>query len=233
MDNSRTYNEQLLAYLSGYVTDHKQQRITEVLALRTRRLTVVLEDIFKPHNASAVLRTAECYGIQDIYVAEDRNPYEVNPYVTRGAGKWLSLHRFRAHNAHNIARCFIDLRDKGYRIVATSPGEGAVNYTDFEPAGDKIALVFGAEETGVSEYVREHADQLIKIPMYGFTESFNISVSAGILIEYFQREMKSSGNWSLSDDEIVELRLEWYQKVVPNVEFHIKHFDKQYHQKNR
>ena len=224
--NSIEYQKALLAYLSDYVTENKKERFEAVLGQRTRFLTVVLEDLFKAHNASAVMRTAEGLGLQDIHVVEQRNAYDYNPYVLRGAGKWLTLHKYN-RTEQNMKLCFDHLKSQGYQILATSPHEYAKDYREFE-IKQKTAVVFGAEETGISDYVREHADGFVQIPMRGFTESFNISVSAAIVLEDFNRQIRSLENIGLTSDEIFALKLEWYKKMVPNVDTHIRSFNKKF-----
>lgn len=224
--NSIEYQKALLAYLSDYVTENKKERFEAVLSQRTRFLTVVLEDLFKAHNASAVMRTAEGLGLQDIHVVEQRNAYDYNPYVLRGAGKWLTLHKYN-RTEQNMKLCFDHLKSQGYQILATSPHEYAKDYREFE-IKQKTAVVFGAEETGISDYVREHADGFVQIPMRGFTESFNISVSAAIVLEDFNRQIRSLENIGLTSYEIFALKLEWYKKMVPNVDTHIRSFNKKF-----
>lgn len=225
--NKAKYQEDLLRYLSEYVTENKKKRFDQILSQRTRYLTIVLEDLFKSHNASAVMRTAECMGIQDIHVVEQRNTYDYNPYVLRGSGKWLTLKKYNDTD-QNMKTCFDHLRKEGYQILATSPHEYAVDYHDVQ-IDQKTAVVFGAEETGISDFVKAHADGFVKIPMQGFTESFNISVSAGIILENFNHQIrKKQYDYHLTADEIFALKLDWYQKMVPHVELHLCEFDKNY-----
>lgn len=225
--NSISYQKELLDYLSDYVTENKKTRFEDILSQRTRHLTIVLEDLFKAHNASAVMRTAEAMGIQDIHVVEQRNAYDYNPYVLRGAGKWLTLHRYNETD-QNMKMCFSHLKKQGYQILATSPHEYAKDYKDFKIT-KKTALVFGAEETGISDYVKESADAFVKIPMRGFTESFNISVSAAIILEEYNQQLRNKcKDYHLTQEEIFALKLEWYQKMVPNVDSHLRAFEKSY-----
>ena len=139
---------------------------------RTRYLTVVLEDIFQSQNASAVLRTCDCFGIQDVHIIENRNPYEINPDVELGSAKWLNMNRYNK-SGHNTLEAFTELRKKGYKIIATSPHKNDLMIQDL-PIEHKIALVFGSEREGLSDIALQNADAFVKIPMYGFTESFNI-----------------------------------------------------------
>lgn len=224
---NKEQQQELLVYLSEYISKHKRNRIEEVLQERTRHVTVVLEDIFKPHNASAVLRTCECYGVQDIHIVEQRNAYDVNRYVTRGSAKWLSLHKYDHPNHDNIDICFDKLKNQGYKMYATSP-IGNIEPTDI-PLNEKVAIVFGTEETGISDYVKENSDGLVNIPMYGFTESFNISVAAAILLEHVIGNLKKSNHkWNLNQDEMHNLKYEWYQSVIKHSEPLIQNYLKNY-----
>jgi len=205
--------KELIEYFEEYVTLHKQQLISTILSKRTRHLTVVLEDIFKPHNASAVIRTCECLGIQDLHVIEQVNSYAPNPYVTRGATKWMSL-----YNYSDSASCLASLKDKGYRIAVTTPDENAISYKEFD-LSKPFAMVFGTEFTGVSDAVKEQADEFIYIPMVGFTESLNISVSAAILLEEFSSRLRETDvKWELTSEEKTELTLIWYKNIVKRSE---------------
>jgi tRNA (guanosine-2'-O-)-methyltransferase len=215
--------QELINYLSDYISEHKRNRMEEVLEQRTRHVTVVLEDIYKPHNASAVLRTCDCFGVQDIHIVEQRNTYDVNRYVTRGSAKWLTLHKYNHPNHDNIEICFNKLKKEGYKLYATSPiGDLKPNEI---PVEEKIALVFGTEESGITDYVKENADGLVSIPMYGFTESLNISVAAGIVLDAVIDKIKGKGvGWKLDKDEMSKLKMEWYQSTIKHSEPLIKNF---------
>lgn len=213
----------LIQYLATYVTDNKKSVIEQVLANRTRYITVVLEDIFKPHNASAVLRTCDCFGLQDVHIIEKTNEYKVNPYVTRGASQWVDLHKYYNPAGSAVKDCFAALRNKGYKIYGTSPAPTSIASYDLEPT-DKIALVFGNEHDGISEEVKAEADGLVHIPMLGFTESFNISVATSILLyELVQKVRKlNSPEIYLNEKEKNILRLQWYREIVKRSDLHEK-----------
>ncbi len=213
----------LTEYLRDYVTDHKQQLIEEILSQRTRNTVLVLEDIYKPHNASAVIRTAECLGIQDIHIIQNTNAYTINPYVLRGSLKWLTMHSYGDGEGYYTQDCFKALKRNGYKVLVTSVNPGATSIYDLEIT-DKQAIVFGTEYTGVSEYAENEADELITIPMYGFTESFNISVSAGIILQHVLNLQRKLPQWGLSDQDKAALRFEWYQKIAPKSEQLLKNF---------
>jgi tRNA (guanosine-2'-O-)-methyltransferase len=214
-----------LEYLKSYITDHKIDLIEQILNQRTRFFTVVLEDIFKPHNASAVLRTCDCFGIQDIHIIEKATSYKVNPYVTRGASQWIDVHTYQdSQHISATKSCFDQLRQSGYKIYATSPNIKSIPIQKLPM--EKMALVLGNEHLGVSQEVLDLADGTVHIPMYGFTESFNISVAASIILYELRRqlnEMKPS-SWNLSDIEKNKLRSKWYREIVKNSEIHEKYF---------
>lgn len=201
--------------LQPYVTANKQQLIEEVLARRTRYFTVVLEDIYKPHNASAVIRTCECLGVQDLHVIENVEEYHVNPYVVRGASQWLTLQHYKKQE-NNTSTCLRSLKSKGYQLVATSVGEDAISLDDFKLT-KQSAFVFGNEHSGVSDEVLQLADIKLKVPMFGFTESYNLSVSAAIILNQARLQIEQSLiNWHLSEPEMEELKLVWYKEIVKN-----------------
>ncbi|WP_057936523.1 TrmH family RNA methyltransferase [Algoriphagus resistens] len=218
-----TIDQDWLDYLGQYITAHKKTVMEKVLAQRTRFLTVVLEDIFKPHNASAVLRTCDCFGIQDVHVIEKVNKYKINPYVTRGASQWVDLHKYYTQDGSAVQDCFSSLREKGYKIFGTSPLPGSISIYDLEP-DEKLALVFGNEHEGISAEVQENADGLVHIPMLGFTESFNISVAASISLYELVKKVKNYDHpdFYLTDEEKQMLRMKWYKSVVNRADLHEK-----------
>ena len=203
----------IISILRPFVSDHKQQLVEEISKKRTRHITLVFEDIDKPHNISAVLRTAECMGIQDLHFIRNRNTYQVNPVITKGAAKWLTLHHHKdaASGSENIQEAYDHLRRKGYKIYATSLGEGAISSEELD-VSEKTAIVFGTEGTGISKEAAELADGLIQVPMRGFTESYNLSVTAAILLNTLLRN--DSGDWSLSEEERQEVMADWYKQIV-------------------
>jgi tRNA (guanosine-2'-O-)-methyltransferase len=222
--------EELINYLGKYITAHKKSAIDNVLAKRTRFFTIVLEDIFKPHNASAVLRTCDCFGIQDIHLIEKTDTYKINPFVTRGAAQWVDLHKYFKADGSAVDDCFGRLRSEGYTIYGTSPASNSLSIHDFPILpNQKVALVFGNEHEGISEDVKSKVDGLVHIPMRGFTESFNISVSASIfLYELIKRvnDMKIP-NFNLTEKEQAALRLRWYKLIVPHADIHERYFRQQ------
>ena len=213
-------------FLSEYLTERRKSLIDTVLSKRTRYVTVVLEDIYKPQNASAVLRTCECQGIQDLHIIEKNHLYEVNPDVVKGASKWLTIYKYEKEEGDTTRKCFDHLRKNGYRIVATDPrGKRPVQEVGLD---QKIALVFGTEYEGLSETAKENCDELVNIPMYGFTESYNLSVSAAICLQSLTTQLRGSEvNWQLTEEEREALKLLWYKGQVRDADAMIAyHFSK-------
>jgi tRNA (guanosine-2'-O-)-methyltransferase len=204
----------LIDHFSQYITDQRKLITENVLSQRTRHLTLVLEDIYQAQNASAAVRTCECLGIQDIHVIENENSYEVNKKVVMGSSKWLDVKRYKMKGVNNTAGCYKSLRDEGYKILVTDPSPEGTSINDID-VGEKMALVMGNEVLGISDYALQHADAKVRIPMFGFTESFNISVSAAICLNTLLMKLrKSDVNWQLSEQEITDMRLKWFRKMV-------------------
>lgn len=221
MDNA--FRESLLAYLLNFVSENKRTKFQQLIQYRTRHLTVVLEDIFQPHNASAVLRTCDCFGIQDVHIIENRNKYSINPDVALGSAQWISLIK---HNRleNNTYHCLKQLRDGGYTLVATSPHREDYLLDEY-PLNAPTALLFGTELQGLSQMALEMTDATIRIPMVGFTESFNISVSAAICLYELTRRLRNSEvPWQLSETEKTDVMIEWAKKVIKKPELLEKEF---------
>lgn len=207
-------SKKITDHLSQYISDHKKLFIEKVLNERTRHITLVLEDIYQSQNASAVVRTCECLGLQDIHIVEEESKYSINKRVLKGANKWIDLHRYKMRGFNNTEICFRKLQEEGYQILVTDPSPDGTSINEIS-VDKKIAVVMGNELKGTSSYALEHADQKIHIPMYGFTESFNISVSAAICLNTLLTKVReSTASWRLSDVEKELLRLQWYRKAV-------------------
>ncbi len=205
---------ELIKYLAENVTENRNALFDKVIEDRTKYISVVLEDIYQPHNASAVLRSCDCFGIQDVHIIENRNKYNVNPDVALGSSKWLNMYRYNEQE-NNTREALHKLKAQGYRIVATTPHTNDVELYDFDVTKGKAAMVFGTELTGISDIVNEEADEFVRIPMYGFTESFNISVSAALVLQHLAHQIRITNvNWQLTEEEKVDLKLNWLRATV-------------------
>ena len=210
-------NKELITYLSQFISETRRSKFDKVLEFRTRHITIALEDIYQPHNASAVLRSCDIFGIQNIHIIENKNAYTVNKDIAMGSPKWLNLHKYRKEE-NNSLTCIKKLKEQGYRIVATTPHENDCLLEDLN-VDKPLALFFGTELTGISDTVREHADEFVRIPMFGFTESFNISVSAALCLHTLTAKLhRTPIDWHLKEEEKDELLLRWLRNSIPKVE---------------
>jgi tRNA (guanosine-2'-O-)-methyltransferase len=218
--------ERIIALLKEHATEKRWSNFERVIEDRTRYITMVLEDIYQPHNASAVMRSCDCFGVQDIHIIENRNTYEVNPEVALGSTQWLHLERYNEPDQANSIRCAKALRAKGYVLVATSPH--ADGYTSATvPLDRPLALLMGTEGRGLSDELLATADYHLRIPMYGFTESYNLSVSAAMIMHRLSERLRSSTvNWQLNPEEKSEILLSWLKKSIRNSESIIREIER-------
>jgi tRNA (guanosine-2'-O-)-methyltransferase len=187
----------------------KQQLVEQNASLRTRHLTVVIENLYQSHNTSAVVRTADCFGIQDVFVIA-KSVYKLNGDVAMGASKWITEHRFANENTKT---CIAEVKARGYKVVATSP-HAAKSIFDLD-IDQSICLMFGSEKKGLSQQALELAEEHVSIPMYGFTESFNISVSAALCLQVLRQKLENSSiQWKLSEQEQIDLKIEWCRRIL-------------------
>ncbi|MEE2699826.1 MAG: RNA methyltransferase [Bacteroidota bacterium] len=205
--------KQLIVHLSEFVTEERLGLFQKNIKQRTGRLTIVLEDIFHSQNASAVLRTADCFGVQNIHIIENRNEYLTHPNISLGSSKWLTQ-TFYNKNKNNTKYCIEKLKNKGFKILATTP-YGRKSIYDVEVKNKKTALLFGAEQEGLSEIALELADERVTIPMFGFTESYNISVAAALCIQSLIGKIRASKeSWQLSEREKDIVLLNWLRNSI-------------------
>ena len=208
-----TIDEKVLDEFYDIVSESKKEMYDRIASQRTNHLTVVLENIHQEHNASAVLRSCDCFGIQNLHVIEKNNRYKVQRDIALGAGRWVDV--FNYDQGEQPTRdCLLKLKDRGYKIVATTPHERDVTIHEL-PLDQPVALVFGTEKKGISKEVVELADEFVRIPMYGFTESFNISVSAALALNILRRRLEQSDlSWKLNDEEQTLLKIKWCKKIL-------------------
>jgi len=201
-----------LAYLEEFLTENRKMRFAEVLANRTNYFTIAVEDVYQFHNTSAVMRSCEVFGIQEINIVEQRFGKSIDKEIAMGAQKWVDINKHE-----NITDCIDVLRAKGYKIIATTPHDDSCLLHDFDVT-QQSALFFGTEKEGLSEEVMGKADGYLKIPMVGFTESLNISVSAAIIIQDITTRLRQSDiAWQLTDSELLEKRLAWAKNSIKDI----------------
>ena len=201
-----------LEFLENILTENRKERFLNVLKNRTRHFTVAVEDVFQMHNTSAVMRSCEVFGIQELNVIEQRFGKRIDKEIAMGAQKRVDINAF-----DSISGCLDNLQSRGYQIIATTPHEDDCLLEDFD-ISKPSALFFGTERDGLSEEILKRADGFLKIPMVGFTESLNISVSAAIIIQNLtERLRKSNIQWQLSEDEIIEKRLQWAKNTIKDI----------------
>ncbi|CAG5080404.1 TrmH family RNA methyltransferase [Parvicella tangerina] len=217
------YDAEFQAFLEKFLTSDRMEVMKQTLDNRTRHLTIAIEDIYHPHNASAVVRTCDAFGIQDLHIIENRNKYRMNPKVALGSGQWIDIIK---HNEaeHNSAACVRHLKEKGYKVIATTPHTEDISLYDLK-VDDSVALIFGNEKDGISDEVRNEVDGFMRIPMYGFAESFNISVSAAICLSVLTEKLRKTDiQWQLSEEEKKIILFEWTKHKVGTIDKYLHEF---------
>jgi len=213
-----------LEFLENILTENRKERFLNVLKNRTNHFTIAVEDVFQMHNTSAVIRSCEVFGIQELNVIEQRYGKSIDKEIAMGAQKWVDINAF-----DSISGCVASLKAKGYQIIATTPHQNDCLMDDFD-ISKPSALFFGTERDGLSEEILQKADGFLKIPMVGFTESLNISVSAAIIIQNLMHRLRNSDiNWQLSEEEILKKRLQWARSSIKD----IKRIEVRYYKENR
>lgn len=203
----------LLTYLENIISEERKERFLDILKDRTNYITVAIEDVFQMHNTSAVIRSCDAFGIQTAHLIESKYSEPLDKNIAMGAQQWVTTPRY-----NSTTQCIDTLRKDGYKIIATSPHTDSYLLDDFK-IDDKIALFFGTERSGLSQEVLEKADGYVKIPMVGFSESLNISVSAAIILQHITTELKKTvKDWGLTEDEKLTIRLDWTKKSIKSIE---------------
>lgn len=212
-------DQKLLEHLETYLTESRKARFDNVLSQRTKHFTVATEDVYQLHNTSAVIRSCDVFGIQEVNVVEEINSKRIDREIAMGAQKWVDVNRF-----HSVKACIDDLKQKGYQIVATTPHKKDGLLHDFDVT-KKSCFFFGRETEGLSEDVINEADCFLKIPMVGFTESLNISVSAAIILQHVTTKLKQSEiDWQLTKKEKLKKRLDWIKKTIKSYDDIVERF---------
>ncbi|MGB3152631.1 MAG: RNA methyltransferase [Maribacter sp.] len=205
--------DELLSYLEDFVSEERRNRFISVLKERTKFITVAIEDVYQMHNTSAVVRSCESFGIQEAHLIEGRFGKRLDKNIAMGSQQWVDIFRY-----DTCTEVVEHLRNEGYKIIATTPHHNATPLSEF-CFDSKIALFFGTEREGLSDEVLTSADSFLKIPMVGFTESLNISVSAAIILQHLTSKLKKSKfDWKLKPSEILEKRLDWTKTSIKSIE---------------
>lgn len=210
---SKQVSERLYEILAEHLTDRKRQLFEKILNDRTRYLTLVLEDIYQAQNTSAIQRTAESWGVQDLHIIENNHYFKHHQRIAKGAGNWLTMHRYNTA-LNNSETCFKKLKDEGYQIAVTMLDETSISIYDLD-LSKKTAVVLGTELTGASDVALKYADKKVIIPTYGFTESLNVGAAAAVitqtLVERIRREQRS---WHLTEEEMLRLKIDWASQTI-------------------
>ncbi len=213
----------LLLKLVPFLTEHKQQLFQKILNYRTRHFVVAAEDISHERNAGAMMRTCDCFGIQDFHLIENNHSKKATHFMAKGAEKWISKSVYD-RDEESALKCISALKANGYRIVATTPHAQQNALQDFD-ISSKAAFFFGSEDPGVSHLVEENADEFLTVPIYGFTESYNVSVATALILQHVTRKLHLSDvSWQLTENEKQDLLLEWTMKSVRSSELLVKRF---------
>jgi|TARA_B110000211_G_scaffold132246_1_gene151769 tRNA (guanosine-2'-O-)-methyltransferase len=214
-------DNQLLEHLLSFLTERRKNLFEEVISKRTRHFTVATEDVYQLHNTSAIMRSCDVFGVQDLHVIEEKVSKKIDREIAMGAQKWVNIDRH-----HSTKECIDNLKENGYQIIATTPHNNSTELKDFD-ISKKSAFFFGKEKEGLSDIVLEAADGYLKIPMYGFTESLNISVSAAIILQTLITKVKDSDVvWELSELEKNEIKLQWAKMSIKSSTEIIERFNK-------
>ncbi|MFD1014482.1 TrmH family RNA methyltransferase [Winogradskyella rapida] len=215
-------NLALLNYLESFLTESRVERFNTVLPQRTKHFTVATEDVYQLHNTSAVMRSCDVFGIQELHIIEEVNSKSIDREIAMGAQKWVDLKRY-----NSVKTCIETLKAEDYQIIATTPHVEDCDLIDFDIT-KKSCFFFGRETEGLSQQVIDAADGFLKIPMVGFTESLNISVSAAIILQHVTAQLRKSDlPWQLTAEEMVQKRFDWIEKSLKDYEAIVARFEEE------
>ncbi len=201
-------------YLEGFITENRKLKFNKVLENRTKHFCIAVEDVYQLHNTSAVMRSCEVFGIQNLHMIEQKFSKTIDKEIALGAEKWVDIYRHTS-----TENCLESLKKQGYQIVATSPHADAHTLDNFD-ISKPSAIFFGTEKNGLSQEIMDQADTFIKIPMYGFTESLNISVSAALVINSITNKLRTSAlDWKLSEEDLLAKKIDWMRKSIKDIDF--------------
>lgn len=210
----RGMHSRLYDLLSEHLTEHKRNLFEVILAERTRHVTLVMEDLYQAQNTSAIQRSAESFGVQDLHVIENKHTFSHHRRISKGSSDWLTMHRYNAQGNNNSEICLSALKKNGYQIVVTALHEKTIALHEVD-LSQKTAVLVGTELTGASEVAMQMADVYMKIPTVGFTESLNVSVASAIIMQHLTQRMRDEKQpWRLTDEEKLQLKIEWAKRSI-------------------
>ncbi|MBI4973811.1 RNA methyltransferase [Candidatus Roizmanbacteria bacterium] len=189
------------------ITEERGQRFQDVISHRFQDV-IVLENIHDPHNALAAIRNCDAFGIQTAHVVFETekifNPKELGKVTSSSANKWVDTVCWE-----KSADCYSSLREQGFKIIATIIDPKAKTLSEIDFNKQKNAIVFGNEGFGISETAKKMADELVYIPMSGFVDSINLSVSVGVMLYELSRQRQKKNSFCLTHDEQTDLFRRW------------------------
>ena len=204
------------AKLSLELTDHKRQLFQNKVAQRTRHFSLALEDMMKSQNASALMRTADAFGIHKVDVYDKNERFNVSSGISKGVEKWLDASFFNTYNEGGTKEWADQLKTSGRKLYVTALDEGALPIDAIDPAVP-ATILFGNEQEVASPLIQELADERIYIPMRGFVESFNVSVSCGIVLHHLTLGMEKAGiQRGLAPEDELDTLINWALRTIPN-----------------
>jgi len=203
-------------HISQFLSDKRKDTFDRILEQRTKHFTVILEDLYQKHNTSAIVRSCDIFGLQEVHIIENKYKSYMSNQVGKGSQKWLDFHRYREKQI-NTQDCIDAIKSQGYQLIATTPHNDSCLLQDFDIT-KKSAFVFGVEKAGVSDMMFEQADGFLKIPMVGFTESLNVSVAAAIVLQSVGTRLRGSEvQWQLTEEEKFLKKVEWMEKTIKSI----------------
>jgi tRNA (guanosine-2'-O-)-methyltransferase len=207
-------NSRLYELLSEHLTENKRKLYDTVLLDRTRHVTLIMEDLYQAQNTSAIQRSAESFGIQDLHVIENKHVFSHHRRISKGSADWLTMHRYNEPTSNNTETCINALQQQGYQVVVTALHEETISLHEVD-LSRKTAVLMGTELTGASEAAMRMADVYMKIPTFGFTESLNVSVASAIIMQHLTHRMRMENrSWQLSEEEKLNLKIEWAKQSI-------------------
>ena len=205
--------KELITDLSQFTSEERLTLFNQKLEERTNHITLILEDVFQSRNISAAIRSADCFGIQNIHVIENKNNYTTDEKVSLGSNKWVTINRYNKEK-NNTETCLNNLKNEGYKIIAMTPHAKTSNIQEINIKENKIAILIGSELEGLSKEALDLADETKKIATYGFTESLNLSVSAAICLKSLRDIIQEDYRYKINKNEKEEVMLEWLRKSI-------------------